>query len=133
MVPLPLTDLGNRLTELNKSVLRLHSEMKHLRRSVAASSVASNPLDGASVLRKYIMKVRNSFQSYDHDSGSSGQASPAEVVVHQEGEAIREEQDGSPLPQEDPPGEGKAPPADTSLASEEMPPAWKEEEPQPQP
>nr|XP_060623154.1 short transient receptor potential channel 2-like [Anolis sagrei ordinatus] len=83
-------DLGNRLTELNKSVQRLHSEVKQLRRSVATSSVATNPLDGASVLRRYIMKVRNSFQNYDsHDPGSSGQASPEEaVVVHQEEESL---------------------------------------------
>ncbi|XP_077197222.1 short transient receptor potential channel 2-like [Paroedura picta] len=87
-------DLGNRLTELNKSVVRLHSEMKHLRHTVAANGSAANPLDGASVLRKYIMKVRNSFQSYDHDSGSSGQASPAEVVVHQDGAIAEEEEDG---------------------------------------
>uniref|UniRef100_A0A8C6XSW5 Ion transport domain-containing protein n=1 Tax=Naja naja TaxID=35670 RepID=A0A8C6XSW5_NAJNA len=62
-------DLGNRLTELNKSVLRLHTEMKHLRQSVAISGVGNNPLDGASVLRKYIMKVRNSFQSYEPEAG----------------------------------------------------------------
>ncbi|XP_034291846.2 short transient receptor potential channel 2 homolog [Pantherophis guttatus] len=77
-------DLGNRLTELNKSVLRLHTEMKHLRQSVATSGVASNPMDGASVLRKYIMKVRNSFQSYEPEAGGDGQGSPVEVVVHQD-------------------------------------------------
>uniref|UniRef100_A0A8D0HLP8 Transient receptor ion channel domain-containing protein n=1 Tax=Sphenodon punctatus TaxID=8508 RepID=A0A8D0HLP8_SPHPU len=91
-------DLGNRLTELNKSVLRLHSEMKHLRQSVAVSSTAPNPLDGASVLRKYIMRVRNSFQSFDHDSsGSSGQGSPVEAMVHRPEE---EEEDGLPGPQQ---------------------------------
>ncbi|KAM6448561.1 short transient receptor potential channel 2-like [Liasis olivaceus] len=77
-------DLGNRLTELNKSVLRLHTEMKQLRHSVAASGAAANPMDGASVLRKYIMKVRNSFQSYDPEPENSGQGSPVEVVVHQD-------------------------------------------------
>lgn len=86
------TDLGNRLTELNKSVLRLHSEMKNLRRTVATNGTAANPLDGASVLHKYIMKVRNSFQNFDHDSGSSGQGSPPEVVVHQDQVAGEEEE-----------------------------------------
>ncbi|XP_060119751.1 short transient receptor potential channel 2-like [Heteronotia binoei] len=111
-------DLGNRLTELNKSVLRLHSEMKHLRHTVAANGASANPLDGASVLRKYIMKVRNSFQSFDNDSGSSGEGSPAEVVVHQNG-AIAEEE-GLPVP---PAGEWgveeKPPAADMELAAEE--------------
>uniref|UniRef100_A0A670HM83 Ion transport domain-containing protein n=1 Tax=Podarcis muralis TaxID=64176 RepID=A0A670HM83_PODMU len=74
-------DLGNRLTELNKSVVRLHSEMKHLRHTVATNGTAANPLDGASVLHKYIMKVRSSFQGYDNDTGSSGQGSPVEAVV----------------------------------------------------
>ncbi|XP_062830408.1 short transient receptor potential channel 2-like [Anolis carolinensis] len=111
-------DLGNRLTELNKSVLRLHSEVKQLRRSVAASSVATNPLDGASVLRRYIMKVRNSFQSYDsHDPGSSGQASPEEaVVVHQE-----EEEGGLPKEGADPPESatgGEEPPKEEAPAEE---------------
>lgn len=78
------TDLGNRLTELNKSVVRLHTEMKHLRQSVAVNGVASSPMDGASVLRKYIMKVRNSFQNFEPDMGGSGQGSPVEVVVHQD-------------------------------------------------
>uniref|UniRef100_A0A8C5S627 Transient receptor ion channel domain-containing protein n=1 Tax=Laticauda laticaudata TaxID=8630 RepID=A0A8C5S627_LATLA len=77
-------DLGNRLTELNKSVVRLHTEMKHLRQSVATSGVGNNPLDGASVLRKYIMKVRNSFQSYEPEMGDESQGSPMEVVVHQD-------------------------------------------------
>uniref|UniRef100_A0A670Z3X4 Ion transport domain-containing protein n=1 Tax=Pseudonaja textilis TaxID=8673 RepID=A0A670Z3X4_PSETE len=74
-------DLGNRLTELNKSVLRLHTEMKHLRQSVATSGVGNNPLDGASVLRKYIMKVRDSFQNYEPETGNESQGSPVEVVV----------------------------------------------------
>ncbi|XP_061485726.1 short transient receptor potential channel 2-like [Rhineura floridana] len=99
-------DLGNRLTELNKSVLRLHSEMKHLRRTVVANGTASNPLDGASVLRKYIMKVRNSFQGYDNDSGSSGPGSPVEVVVHQNGVIVEEGE--TPLPQEHAGGEVEA-------------------------
>lgn len=81
---LSLSDLGNRLTELNKSVVRLHTEMKHLRQSVANNGVASNPMDGASVLRKYIMKVRNSFQNYEPEAGGDGQGSPVEVVVHQD-------------------------------------------------
>uniref|UniRef100_A0ABM5FVN6 Short transient receptor potential channel 2-like n=1 Tax=Pogona vitticeps TaxID=103695 RepID=A0ABM5FVN6_9SAUR len=136
-------DLGNRLTELNKSVLRLHAELKQLRRSLAAAQggQTSHPLDGASVLRRYIMKVRNSFQSCEPEAGSSDPASPAEVVVHQEGEALPEEQEGPPsLPREDPeekkpPPPPPPPPADPSPASEEgsLPPAGKDEEPGPEP
>ncbi|XP_072849464.2 short transient receptor potential channel 2 [Pogona vitticeps] len=133
-------DLGNRLTELNKSVLRLHAELKQLRRNLAAAQggQTSHPLDGASVLRRYIMKVRNSFQSCEPEAGSSGPASPAEVVVHQEGEALPEEQEGPPsLPREDPEEKPPPPPpaADPSPASEEgsLPPAGKDEEPGPEP
>ncbi|KAL8191393.1 UNVERIFIED_CONTAM: Short transient receptor putative channel 2, partial [Gekko kuhli] len=109
-------DLGNRLTELNKSVLRLHSEMKHLRHTVAANGAAANPLDGASVLRKYIMKVRNSFQSFDNDSGSSGQGSPPEVVVHQDGVVTEEEG-----PEGEARVEEKPPATETERAHEEKP------------
>ncbi|XP_077782899.1 short transient receptor potential channel 2-like [Podarcis muralis] len=114
-------DLGNRLTELNKSVVRLHSEMKHLRHTVATNGTAANPLDGASVLHKYIMKVRSSFQGYDNDTGSSGQGSPVEAVVHQDG-AVAEE-DATLLPQE--PSEGQ------KAEAEEGPPQVEAEERQP--
>ncbi|XP_032075569.1 short transient receptor potential channel 2-like [Thamnophis elegans] len=112
-------DLGNRLTELNKSVVRLHAEMKHLRQSVATGGVASNPLDGASVLRKYIMKVRNSFQNYEPDMGGDGQGSPVEVVVHQDIPLVME--GALPLLREEKEGQagGQAEEAETGAGVEE--------------
>ncbi|KAJ6664829.1 hypothetical protein lerEdw1_005801 [Lerista edwardsae] len=119
-------DLGNRLTELNKSVLRLHAEMKRLRHTVASNGTAANPMDGASVLHKYIMKVRNSFQNFDHDSGSSGPGSPPEVVVHQdEVAAEEEEEEDEPPPPSAPPecSEGEAG-AEESCAPAAAAPEW---------
>ncbi|XP_070607605.1 short transient receptor potential channel 2 homolog [Erythrolamprus reginae] len=102
-------DLGNRLTELNKSVLRLHTEMKTLRQSVATNGLGgNNPMDGASVLRKYIMKVRNSFQNYEPEVEGDGQGSPVDVMVHPDGPLIM--QGALPLLREEKEGEaaGKA-------------------------
>ncbi|XP_030055831.1 short transient receptor potential channel 2 isoform X2 [Microcaecilia unicolor] len=76
-------DLGNRITELNKNVGRLQLEVKQLRRTVVENGLSVNPKDDASVLRRYIMKVRNSFQQFDQESISSGKGS-AEVTVHQD-------------------------------------------------
>lgn len=134
----PPADLGNRLTELNKSVLRLHSEMKRLRHTVASNGPAAAPLDGASVLHKYIMKVRSSFQSFDPDSGSSGQGSPPEVVVHQgEGEPPAPAgEDEPPAPAACPEGEGEAEAAECAeesapeCAEESAPAAEPEAEPE---
>lgn len=75
--------------------------MKQLRQTVATNGAAANPLDGASVLRKYIMKVRNSFQNFDPDPDpepGSGEGSPPEVVVHQD--AIAAEENGPPVPED---------------------------------
>ncbi|XP_074873634.1 short transient receptor potential channel 2-like [Carettochelys insculpta] len=86
-------DLGNQLTELNKSVLRLHSEMKQLHRGLPAPAAPPSPLEGASVLHRYILQVQDSFQNFSQASGSSGPASSAQVLVHQD-EAARND----PLP-----------------------------------
>nr|XP_025042220.1 short transient receptor potential channel 2-like isoform X1 [Pelodiscus sinensis] len=77
-------DLGNRITELNQSVSHLHSEVKQLHPSLSAHPVPASPLDEASVLHRYILRVRDSFQNFSHASGSSGLASPAHVMVHQD-------------------------------------------------
>ncbi|XP_069891226.1 protein XNDC1N isoform X2 [Dipodomys merriami] len=55
-------DLGNRLTELTKTVSRLQSEVAGVQRTLATGG-APRPPDGASILSRYITRVRNSFQN----------------------------------------------------------------------
>uniref|UniRef100_A0A674IDV9 Transient receptor ion channel domain-containing protein n=1 Tax=Terrapene triunguis TaxID=2587831 RepID=A0A674IDV9_9SAUR len=78
-------DLGNRITELNKSVSRLHAEVKRLHHSLPAHPAPASPLDGASVLHRYILRVQDNVQNFSQAAGSSGPGSPAQVMVHQDG------------------------------------------------
>ncbi|MXQ95187.1 hypothetical protein E5288_WYG018057 [Bos mutus] len=55
-------DLGNRLTELTKTVSRLQSEVACVQRAVVEAG-PRRPPGGASVLSRYITRVRNSFQN----------------------------------------------------------------------
>ncbi|XP_008515837.2 protein XNDC1N isoform X2 [Equus przewalskii] len=55
-------DLGNRLTELTKTVSRLQSEVAGVRRTLAEGGTPRPPA-GASILSRYITRVRNSFQN----------------------------------------------------------------------
>ncbi|CAH2225970.1 short transient receptor potential channel 2-like [Pelobates cultripes] len=93
-------DLGNRITELNKNVIRLQSEVKHLRRSIGDNGVPNNPKEKENVLSRYIMKVKNSFQSYDQESISSGKDS-SDVAIHQDNETgTVPDEDCPPYPEE---------------------------------
>uniref|UniRef100_G3VYI3 Transient receptor ion channel domain-containing protein n=1 Tax=Sarcophilus harrisii TaxID=9305 RepID=G3VYI3_SARHA len=55
-------DLGNRLTELTKTVSRLQSEVAGVRKTLAEGGTPRLP-DGVSILSRYITRVRNSFQN----------------------------------------------------------------------
>ncbi|KAM9768167.1 short transient receptor potential channel 2 homolog isoform 2-T2 [Dama dama] len=55
-------DLGNRLTELTKTVSRLQSEVAGVQRAVVEAG-PRRPPGGASILSRYITRVRNSFQN----------------------------------------------------------------------
>uniref|UniRef100_G3TLJ8 Transient receptor ion channel domain-containing protein n=1 Tax=Loxodonta africana TaxID=9785 RepID=G3TLJ8_LOXAF len=55
-------DLGNRLTELTKTVSRLQSEVAGVRWTLVEGG-PPRPPDGASILSRYITRVRNSFQN----------------------------------------------------------------------
>ncbi|XP_041586443.1 putative short transient receptor potential channel 2-like protein isoform X1 [Vulpes lagopus] len=96
-------DLGNRLTELTKTVSRLQSDVAGVRRTLAEGGT-SWPPEGASILSRYITRVRNSFQNLGPPipetpeltvpgivetpaSGESGPSSPAHVLVHREQES----------------------------------------------
>uniref|UniRef100_A0A8C3FF28 Transient receptor ion channel domain-containing protein n=1 Tax=Chrysemys picta bellii TaxID=8478 RepID=A0A8C3FF28_CHRPI len=72
---------------LNKSVSRLHTEVKRLHHSLPAHPAPASPLDGASVLHRYILRVQDNFQNFSQAAGSSGPGSPAQVMVHQDGAA----------------------------------------------
>ncbi|XP_074161032.1 short transient receptor potential channel 2-like isoform X1 [Sminthopsis crassicaudata] len=55
-------DLGNRLTELTKTVSRLQGEVAGVRKTLAEGGTPRLP-DGVSILSRYITRVRNSFQN----------------------------------------------------------------------
>ena len=118
-------DLGNRLTELTKTVSRLQSEVAGVQRAVVEAGPCRPPR-GASILSRYITRVRNSFQNLGPPipetpelttggtqgssesglpdaggaqapaSGESGPSSPAHVLVHRE----QESEGAGDLPQE---------------------------------
>ncbi|XP_053552787.1 short transient receptor potential channel 2 homolog, partial [Bombina bombina] len=92
-------DLGNRITELNKNVIRLQSEVKNMRRSLCDNKAPVSPSDNGNVLSHYIMKVKNSFQNFDQESISSGKES-SEVTIHQDNMVSVPEEDCPPYPEE---------------------------------
>ncbi|XP_045872612.1 putative short transient receptor potential channel 2-like protein isoform X4 [Meles meles] len=55
-------DLGNRLTELTKTVSRLQSEVAGVQRTLTEGGTRRPP-EGASILSRYITRVRNSSQN----------------------------------------------------------------------
>ncbi|KAH0514487.1 Short transient receptor potential channel 2 [Microtus ochrogaster] len=69
-------DLGTRLTELTKTVSRLQSEVVSVQKTLAAGG-APRPPDGASILSRYITRVRNSFQNL----GPPTPETPAELTM----------------------------------------------------
>nr|XP_021507704.1 short transient receptor potential channel 2 [Meriones unguiculatus] len=69
-------DLGNRLTELTKTVSRLQSEVASVQKTLAAGGTPRPP-DGASILSRYITRVRNSFQNL----GPPAPETPAELTM----------------------------------------------------
>ncbi|CAO2582358.1 Short transient receptor potential channel 2 [Lemmus lemmus] len=69
-------DLGTRLTELTKTVSRLQSEVLSVQKTLAAGG-APRPPDGASILSRYITRVRNSFQNL----GPPTAETPAELTM----------------------------------------------------
>ncbi|MGH0181748.1 UNVERIFIED_CONTAM: hypothetical protein FKN15_007137 [Acipenser sinensis] len=74
-------DVGNRITELNKVVGRLHSEMKQIRKKLTQGTSISGEEEGASILGKYILGAKTNFRTFDQDSlGSEGSV---KVTVHQ--------------------------------------------------
>lgn len=78
------TDVGNRITELNKVVSRLHSEMKQIHQALMHGNFGvsdSATSEGSSMLGKYIMGAKNNFR--DFSSAGPPKNTPLQVTVHE--------------------------------------------------
>ncbi|XP_062309290.1 transient receptor potential cation channel subfamily C member 2b [Osmerus eperlanus] len=61
-------DVGNRITELNKVVGRLHGEMKHIQKVLVDSGASVGVVsenEGSSILGKYILGAKNNFRGFN--------------------------------------------------------------------
>ncbi|MBN3319052.1 TRPC2 protein, partial [Atractosteus spatula] len=86
-------DVGNRITELNKVVTKLHSELKHIRQNLNHGSNMSPPeLDSTGILGRYILGAKNNFKDFDKGAVGVGHAPPVSVVHHREMEASETEE-----------------------------------------
>ncbi|KAK0152665.1 Short transient receptor potential channel 2 [Merluccius polli] len=75
-------DVGNRITELSKVMSRLHNEMKVVQQLLATEGYNAkdgSPLEGASILGKYILGAKNNFKDFNKDEIHK----PFPVTVHQ--------------------------------------------------
>ncbi|KAG8522884.1 Short transient receptor potential channel 2, partial [Galemys pyrenaicus] len=76
-------DLGNRLTELTKTVSRLQSEVAGVRRTLVEGGTPRSPA-GASILSRYITRVRNSFQNLEPPIPETPELTAPEIVGTEE-------------------------------------------------
>lgn len=94
MYPLS-SDIGNRITELSKAVVRIHNDMKVVQQLlINDENVSKDALtqDGPSFLGKYITGAKNNFRGFmtGHESKSP---SLTVTVHHEEGEVNKEKVD----------------------------------------
>ncbi|KAK2828494.1 hypothetical protein Q5P01_019528 [Channa striata] len=85
-------DLGNRITELSKAVLRIHSDMKVVQQLLVNDGHTSNDAltkDGSSVLGKYIIGAKNNFRGFN--SGQEHRNGSIKVAVHGEENEVHKE------------------------------------------
>ncbi|KAA0720236.1 Short transient receptor potential channel 2 [Triplophysa tibetana] len=84
-----LSDVGNRITELSKVVVRLHTEMKQINSGVLdySSHTSAGPSEGSSFLGKYIVGAKNNFK----DFSTERKPAPLTPVHHEEPEDEPEE------------------------------------------
>ncbi|XP_027888110.1 short transient receptor potential channel 2-like [Xiphophorus couchianus] len=84
-------DIGNRITELNKAVSRMHLEMKGIQQLLMTDGHAANDAltkDGSSVLGKYIIGAKNNFRGFN--SSQDDKSTSLKVTVHQKEEGADE-------------------------------------------
>lgn len=76
------SDIGNRITELNKVVFRMHGDLKVVQQflmdDVQGTKDANR--DGSSVLGKYIMGAKNNFKGFNGKQDEKN--TPLRVTVH---------------------------------------------------
>ncbi|XP_007563189.1 short transient receptor potential channel 2-like [Poecilia formosa] len=84
-------DIGNRITELNKAVSRMHLEMKGIQQLLMTDGHAANDAltkDGSSVLGKYIIGAKNNFRGFN--TRQDDKSTSLKVTVHQKEEGADE-------------------------------------------
>uniref|UniRef100_A0A673LZ89 Short transient receptor potential channel 2-like n=1 Tax=Sinocyclocheilus rhinocerous TaxID=307959 RepID=A0A673LZ89_9TELE len=85
-------DVGNRITELNKVVGRLHSEMQEFHQKLQWRR-KSEP-DQASILGKYIMGARNNFRDFDKNEAMGCENTGLPISTHPAQEEEDDEREG---------------------------------------
>ncbi|XP_070839457.1 short transient receptor potential channel 2-like [Chaetodon trifascialis] len=85
-------DIGNRITELNKAVFRMHSDMKVVHQLLMDDGQAATDAlnkDGSSILGKYIMGAKNNFRGFN--SRHEDKNASLKVTVHHGEEGVDKE------------------------------------------
>ncbi|XP_077597242.1 short transient receptor potential channel 2-like [Stigmatopora nigra] len=73
-------DVGNRITELGKVVMKIHNDLKGVHQHFVNEHSASQepPKDGASFLGKYILGAKNNFRGFNSQLGEQSDATIVE-------------------------------------------------------
>lgn len=87
------SDIGNRITELNKVVFRMHGDLKVVQQILMDDGQGSNDAskDGFSVLGKYIMGAKNNFRGFNGKQDNDDNNTPLKVTVHHREESADKE------------------------------------------
>ncbi|XDV31895.1 hypothetical protein PO909_002825 [Leuciscus waleckii] len=103
-------DVGNRITELNKVVGRLHTEMKDFHQKLQWRR-KSEP-DQANILGKYIMGARNNFRDFDRNEAMGCENTSLHISTQLTEEEDEEEKKGEIVSEEreEPESEGPVEP-----------------------
>ncbi|XP_030293141.1 short transient receptor potential channel 2-like [Sparus aurata] len=94
-------DIGNRITELSKAVVRIHSDMKVVQQLLTVDGHNVNDAltkDGSSILGKYIIGAKNNFRGFT--TRQEDKSTPLKVTVHHGEEGAGKEKVDSDVKQE---------------------------------
>lgn len=85
------SDIGNRITELNKVVFRMHGDLKVVQQMLMDNVQGTNDAnkEGSSVLGKYIMGAKNNFKGFNGKQDEKN--TPLKVTVHHQEEDVDKE------------------------------------------
>lgn len=84
-------DVGNRITELNKVVGRLHSEMKDFQQKLKWQNKGEP--DQANILGKYIKGAKNNFRDFDKNEAMGCENVGLRFSTHSEEEKSKADED----------------------------------------